>query len=113
MRSATPVIAKGRHNSVHALSPRHPTLQILSGLPIRTHIHTHSVIGNRGRPGPLAESSDGIVPYWSSHLPQAESELVVPADHSAYQNPAAVAEIKRILRPPRTSLPRLFHRLPH
>ena len=43
-------------------------------LPIGPHIHTHSIIGNRARPGPLAESS---------HLPQAESELVVPADHCA------------------------------
>jgi len=67
------------------------------GLPIGPHIQTRSIIGNRSRPGPLAESSDGIVPCWSSHLPQAESELVVPAGHSVCREPAAVAEIKRIL----------------
>jgi len=50
--------------------------------------------------GPLAESSDGFVPCWSSHLPQTESEVVVPAGHSVYKNPAAVAEIKRIFRLP-------------
>jgi len=58
------------------------------GLPIGPHIQTRSIIGNRSRPGPLAESS---------HLPQAESELVVPAGHSVCREPAAVAEIKRIL----------------
>ncbi len=42
--------------------------------------------------------SDGIVPYWSSHMDGAESELVVPSSHSAHQNPQAIAEVKRILK---------------
>ena len=42
--------------------------------------------------------SDGIVPYWSSHMDDAESELIVPSDHSAHQNPQAIAEVKRILK---------------
>jgi hypothetical protein len=33
-------------------------------------------------------------------LEKAESEPIVPAGHSACQDPAAVAEIKRILRLP-------------
>jgi hypothetical protein len=42
--------------------------------------------------------SDGIVPYWSSHLDGAKSELVVPSDHGAHQNPQAIEEAKRILK---------------
>jgi hypothetical protein len=49
--------------------------------------------------------NDGIVPYWSSHLDGAQSELVVPSHHSSRQNPQAVKEVRRILlltaaRPP-------------
>lgn len=99
-------LAKGRHNSAHVLSPKHPTLQILSGLPISSSVNAHSIIGNRDRPGPLAVSSDGFVPYSSSHLPQAESEIVVPSGHSAYQHPAAVTEIKRILLLPAPEVPK-------
>ncbi len=42
--------------------------------------------------------SDGIVPYWSSHLESAESELIVPSDHGAHQNPKAIEEMKRTLK---------------
>jgi hypothetical protein len=45
----------------------------------------------------LARSSDGVVPYTSSHLDTALSERIVPADHGAYRHPDAVEEIRRIL----------------
>jgi hypothetical protein len=35
--------------------------------------------------------SDGVVPYWSSHLDTAESELIIPSGHDAHQNPQAIA----------------------
>jgi hypothetical protein len=41
--------------------------------------------------------SDGVVPYTSSHLEGAESELIVPAEHTAQAHPYAVTEVKRIL----------------
>jgi len=53
-------------------------------------------MGDRGR-GDAPNSSDGIVPYWSSHMEGAESELIVPSDHSAHQNPKAIQEVRRIL----------------
>jgi hypothetical protein len=58
----------------------------------------HSIIGNRGRPGPLAESGDGIVPYWSSHMAKAQSEVIVPGPHGLVNFPQTIAELKRILR---------------
>ena len=43
----------------------------------------HSIIGDRGR-GNTPNSSDGVVPYWSSHLSSAESEKIVPTGHEAW-----------------------------
>ena len=49
------------------------------------------------RDGPLSQSSDGVVPYASSHLDATASELIVPTGHGAYEHPRAVSEILRIL----------------
>ncbi len=91
-------LGQGRLDSVSALSPRQPTLRILASLPFPKRVTTHSLIGDRGRPGPLAKSSDGIVPYSSSHLESAASELVLPTGHGAFRHPAALPEILRILK---------------
>jgi hypothetical protein len=56
-----------------------------------------SIIGDRGR-GDTPNSSDGVVPYWSSHLPDAQSELIVNSDHGAQYNPNAIREVERILK---------------
>jgi len=42
--------------------------------------------------------SDGLVPYWSSHLDGAQSERLVPSSHNAQQSPEAIAEVERILK---------------
>ena len=64
--------------------------------PFRKGIPYHSIIGNR-RKGGIPAGSDGIVPYSSSHLDGAASELVVKSGHSAQQNPLAIQEVRRIL----------------
>jgi hypothetical protein len=65
-------------------------------------IPVHVISGDRGKGGNSDKTppvkSDGIVPYWSSHIPTAVSEKVVPSDHAAHQNPEAIAEITRILK---------------
>ncbi|MBB5036977.1 esterase/lipase family protein [Prosthecobacter dejongeii] len=91
-------LGRGKLDSVSALSPRQPTLRILADLPFPEDVETHSIIGNRGREGPLEQSSDGIVPYTSSHLENASSELIVPTGHGAFHHPAALAEIRRVLK---------------
>jgi pimeloyl-ACP methyl ester carboxylesterase len=93
-------LANGELDSINVLSPRQPTLRILSALPFAYPLHTHSIIANRGRSGLLEKSSDGVVPYESSHLEGAHSELIVPSDHWACRHPATIAEIKRCLRLP-------------
>jgi len=90
-------LSRGRLTSIDTLSPHHAILRIMNEEPFAPWVTVHSIIGNRGHSGPLAKSSDGVVPYTSSHLDAAVSELVVPTGHGAYKHPRAVAEILRIL----------------
>ena len=57
---------------------------------------TTLIIGDRGK-GNSPNSTDGVVPYWSSHLEGAASEKIVPSGHGANENPEGIAEIRRIL----------------
>jgi pimeloyl-ACP methyl ester carboxylesterase len=83
-------------NSVSNLAPNAPYLKVLNKESIQ--VPYHSIIGNRGKPGPLAESTDGVVPYWSSHLDGARSECIVPGPHGSCELPQTIAELDRILR---------------
>jgi len=86
---------KGRFSAVRTLSPKSPTLMAVSKLPIE--VPYHSVIGQR-HPDPKERGSDGVVPYWSSHLDGARSEAIVRSGHAVFRNPEAVREVIRILR---------------
>jgi pimeloyl-ACP methyl ester carboxylesterase len=84
-------------NSVDTLAPNNRFVKAVAPLPLAPGIPFHSIMGDRGR-GDTPNSSDGLVPYWSSHLAGAKSETIVPSGHSAQQNPEGIAEIHRILR---------------
>ena len=84
-------------NSVDTLEPNDRFVQSVSKLPIVTGIPYYSIIGDRGR-GDTPNSSDGVVPYWSSHLDGAQSELIVHSAHNAQVNPDAIREVARILK---------------
>ena len=89
--------AKKVPNSIVLLSPSSPFIKATNEVPLRPDISYYSIIGIRdSKAGP--GSSDGIVPYESSHLDFVKSEKLVPSDHSAQRHPLAVAEVKRILR---------------
>jgi len=83
--------------SIDGLSPTSPGIRALSKIAISKKVPFHSIIGDQGK-GDGEAGSDGVVPYTSAHLEGAESELIVPADHSAHHHPLAVLEIKRILK---------------
>ena len=89
-------------NSVDTLAPDNRFVKAINTIPIKAGIPHHVISGDRGKGGNKDKTkpvmSDGIVPYWSSHMDGAVSELVVPSDHSAHQNPQAIAEVKRILK---------------
>ena len=84
-------------NSVDTLAPNDRFVRSVNKLPITPGIPYHSIMGDRGR-GDTPNSSDGVVPYWSSHLDGAESELIVHSDHGAQSNPDAIREVERILK---------------
>jgi pimeloyl-ACP methyl ester carboxylesterase len=84
-------------NSVDTLEPNDRFVQAVNKLPITRGIPYHSIIGDRGR-GNTPNSSDGVVPYWSSHLDGAQSELIVDSGHDAQTNPEAIKEVDRILK---------------
>jgi pimeloyl-ACP methyl ester carboxylesterase len=84
----------GRFSAVRTLSPKSTALIAVSELPIS--VPYHSVIGQL-HPGPKEQGSDGVVPYWSSHLAGAQSELIVGSGHGVIDNPDAIREVIRIL----------------
>lgn len=81
-------------NSVTSLSPKNPTLKVVDEASMPTPHHT--ILGDRGR-GDSPNSSDGVVPYWSSHLDSAKSQKIVPGPHGSCELPQTLAELKRIL----------------
>lgn len=87
----------GQASSISGLSEKSPALQGLSKTAVSSAIPFHSIIGDQGL-GNTPDSSDGVVAYRSSHVDGAQSELIVPADHTAHAHPQALLEIRRILR---------------
>jgi pimeloyl-ACP methyl ester carboxylesterase len=92
--------------SVDLLDPKSPALALLAGRPRPEGVRYHSVIGTLPKSEPMlerlledtSEPGDGVVPYRSAHVENAESELVVPADHfHVHHHPLAILEVRRIL----------------
>jgi pimeloyl-ACP methyl ester carboxylesterase len=88
---------KRRANSVDSLSPKSRFLNAMNTIPMTPGVPYHTIIGDRGR-GDSPNSSDGVVPYWSSHMDSAKTEDIVPSDHNAHQNPQAIQDVLHILR---------------
>lgn len=83
--------------SIDDLRVGSPVLEALLEQPMPHAPVFHTIVGDRGFGDGPKTRSDGVVPYWSSHLEGAASELVVPTSHSATNHPETVAEIRRIL----------------
>jgi len=92
---------RGLPTSIDTLAPNNRFVRAINTIPMNPRVPLHVISGDRGRGGNKDRTrpvmTDGIVPYWSSHIPQARSELVVPSDHSAHQNREAIREVARIL----------------
>jgi pimeloyl-ACP methyl ester carboxylesterase len=83
--------------SITQLSPRSPAIASLNQRPLPEGLPHHSVIA-QAIPGPVEQGSDLVVPYSSSHIDSALSELVVPGNHSCLGSPETIEEIRRILK---------------
>jgi pimeloyl-ACP methyl ester carboxylesterase len=83
-------------NSIETLSTNSPVLTALLEMKSGPDVTFHSIIG-ANRPGPPADSTDGVVPYRSSHLDGVASEKLVRSDHSVQKSPEAIQEVRRVL----------------
>ncbi|PAO90368.1 alpha/beta hydrolase [Stutzerimonas stutzeri] len=102
--AAAPVALVRPLNSIDNLSNQDPFVKAAADLPISPRVHYHSIIGNYTPDLEVLLSSDGVVPYASSHLAGADSELVVPSWHSVQETPQAIIEIRRVLHEHLTGL---------
>ena len=84
---------EGLPSSIDELAPDNPLLTAMASLPVAPGVVCHSVIGKWG-PGPLESSSDGIVPYTSSHTDLAVSEFVVRKLHECQDDPRTIRELR-------------------
>lgn len=84
-------------NSIDNLKSDDPFIRSAANLPLRRGLKFHSIVAQNKAEIPLAESQDGLVPYWSSHLDGALSEKVIVSGHSVQETPQAILEIRRIL----------------
>lgn len=84
-------------NSIDNLKASDPFVKAAAQLPITPGLKYHSIIAQRKPELPVEKSDDGLVPYWSSHLPGALSEKVIISGHSVQETPQAVLEVRRIL----------------
>ena len=83
--------------SIQNLSPKNPVLTVLDEWGLPDDVPYHSIIGNHLKAGVGEGGTDTVVPYWSSHLEGAQSELIIKSDHGAHQHQEAILEVYRIL----------------
>ncbi len=93
----TPEFLKGVPSSIDELTFENPYLLAIDRLPRAPWVEAHSIIGRVGR-RPLDESSDGVVPYGSSHVEWAASETIIDRMHFLQDDPLTIEELRRILR---------------
>jgi len=84
------------YTGIDNLDPDGPFVLVNGKSPMKEDLTYHCIIGNADTAG-APDGSDGVVPYWSSHLDDAASELIVKSDHSVHRRPAAMQELLRIL----------------
>ncbi len=85
-------------NGPSELSKKSEFVAMTRQVEIDKKVPFHLIMGREKATGDLLTSSDGIVPYTSSHLEGAASEKVIIGGHSIQETPEAVLELRRILR---------------
>lgn len=112
LRKDNPSLAKVLHDralptSIDLLAPGAPALRLMAARPRPEHVYYHTIAGKissastnveRWLVGDGGDPGDGVVPYKSAHIDNAETELVVPADHfHVHHHPLAIQEVRTIL----------------
>ncbi|PVZ83458.1 hypothetical protein C9426_26390 [Serratia sp. S1B] len=84
-------------NGASSLSRASNFIQLTQDIVPTAQVVYHSIMGNIQKTSNKTKTTDGIVPYSSSHLEHAESELIIWGGHSIQTTPEAVLELRRIL----------------
>ncbi len=82
--------------SIDSLSPGGRFTTMLTELPMSPRVKKYSIIGDRGAGGDKWMSSDGVVPYWSSHL-EGVPETIIPSNHSGPEHERCAVKVKELL----------------
>jgi hypothetical protein len=82
--------------SIDNMSPGHPFIRALSGIPLDPSVKAHSIIPVKQEQD-IESGDDGVVKYQSAHIEGVESELIVHDVHSTQANPHTIEEVSRIL----------------
>ncbi|WP_165065767.1 esterase/lipase family protein [Paludisphaera rhizosphaerae] len=82
--------------SIETLATDSPILTAILDMKPATDVAYHSIIGSI-RPDDRRQTTDGVVPYRSSHLDGVASEKIVRSDHGVQKDPLAIREVRRIL----------------
>jgi pimeloyl-ACP methyl ester carboxylesterase len=89
------------NTSIDSLSPESPVLRVLLRAEEAPGVKYNNIVGLIDESSWLRKISnpgDGVVPFESAHLKDAESEIVVEADHvNLHQHPLTILEVRRIL----------------
>jgi len=85
-------------NGASELSQHSRFMRITNPVQIKPSLPYHLIMGKLDPSSSTTASSDGIVPYHSSHLEGAASERLIQGGHSIQSAPEAVLELRRILR---------------
>jgi pimeloyl-ACP methyl ester carboxylesterase len=88
---------RGETFSLRNLSPSSRVIQGLRGIPIDPSVPHHSIVLQLKHRTAYGRG-DGLVPYESSHLPSATSEVLVPGFHVQVGQQGVTDELRRILR---------------
>jgi hypothetical protein len=88
--------------SIDSLDPKSPVLPVLLQAPKGSWVKYNNIAGDVPSDSLLAKisesKSDGVVSLASARVEDAESELIVPADHNkVHRHPLSVLEVRRIL----------------
>ena len=87
--------------SIDSLAPDSPVLPVLLAAQRPPWIRYDNIVGRLPRDDWQARvfgDGDGVVPYTSAHLAEADSEIVVPAEHDEiHRHPQTILQVRQIL----------------
>ena len=87
--------------SIDSLDPATPIFPVMLASPKAPWVRYHNIVGVAPTTGffkYVPGDGDGVVSLQSARVENAESEVIVPADHTTVQcHPLAVLEVRRIL----------------